>query len=112
MFSPPRITMSLIRPMIEAYPASSSTARSPVCIQRAASIASAVRSGISQYPSITLYPRVQNSPGSPRGTTRPVSGSTTFTSTCGCTAPTVDTRRSRSSSGRVCVDTGEVSVMP
>ena len=104
--------MSLMRPMMDRYPASSITARSPVCIQRAASMTSTVRSGISQYPSITLYPRVQNSPGCPRGTTRPVSGSTTFTSTCGCTVPTVDTRRSRSSSGRVWVDTGEVSVMP
>ena len=37
---------------------------------------------------------MQSSPGTPRGTTRPVSGSTIFTSTCGCTRPTVETRRS------------------
>ena len=43
---------------------------------------------------------------------RPVIGSTTLTSTCGCTRPTVETRRSSVSSARVWVDTGEVSVMP
>ena len=42
----------------------------------------------------------------------PVSGSTTFTSTCGPTRPTVPTRRSSGSSARVWVETGEVSVMP
>jgi hypothetical protein len=35
-----------------------------------------------------------------------------LTSTCGCTRPTVATRFSSGSSARVCVDTGEVSVMP
>ena len=50
--------------------------------------------------------------GSPRGTVSPVSGSTIFTSRCGPTRPTVDTRRSSESSTRVWVDTGEVSVMP
>ena len=55
---------------------------------------------------------MQNSPGIPRGTVSPVSGSTTFTSTCGWTMPTVDTRRSRSSSRVVWVETGDVSVMP
>ena len=55
---------------------------------------------------------MQNSPGSPHGTTSPVSGSTTFTSMCGPGRPTVETRRSSESSARVCVDTGEVSVMP
>ena len=34
---------------------------------------------------------MQNSPGVPRGTVSPDSGSITFTSTCGCTVPTVDT---------------------
>ena len=34
------------------------------------------------------------------------------TSTCGMTVPTVDTRRSSSSSRRVIVETGEVSVIP
>ena len=48
----------------------------------------------------------------PRGTVRPVSGSMTFTSRCGPTRPTVDTRRSSESSARVWVETGEVSVMP
>ena len=55
---------------------------------------------------------MHSSPASPRGSVTPVTGSTTLTSTCGCTVPTVDTRRSRSSSRLVCVDTGDVSVMP
>lgn len=83
-----------------------------MCIQRAASMTSAVRSGSSQYPSITEYPRVHSSPGVPRGTVSPVAGSTIFTSVCGCTRPTVETRRSSSSSYRVWADTGDVSVMP
>jgi hypothetical protein len=53
---------------------------------------------------------VHSSPGSPRGTTSPVPGSITFDSRCGITRPTV--RRARVSSGRVMVDTGDVSVMP
>ncbi|SLB80521.1 Uncharacterised protein [Mycobacteroides abscessus subsp. abscessus] len=40
--------MSLMRPVIATYPASSMTPMSPVCIHRAASIASAVFSGFSQ----------------------------------------------------------------
>ena len=48
----------------------------------------------------------------PRGSTRPVSGSMTLISTCGWTRPTVETRRSMSSSAVVWVDTGDVSVMP
>ena len=55
---------------------------------------------------------MQNSPGSPTGTGSPESGSVTLISTCGCTLPTVDTRRSSESSAPVCVDTGEVSVIP
>jgi hypothetical protein len=50
--------------------------------------------------------------GVPRGTTAPVSGSTTLISTCGCMRPMVPTRFSSGSSGAVCVDTGDVSVMP
>ena len=42
----------------------------------------------------------------------PVAGSTTLTSRCGCTRPTVEVRRSRSSSAPVWVDTGDVSVIP
>ena len=61
---------------------------------------------------MTEYPRVHSSPAVPRGTTSPVPGSMTFTSTWGCTRPTVDTRRSMSSSARVWVDTGDVSVIP
>ena len=52
------------------------------------------------------------SPVAPRGTASPDSGSTIFTSTCGCTRPTVATRRSMSSSAVVCADTGDVSVIP
>jgi hypothetical protein len=55
---------------------------------------------------------VDSSPGSPRSTTFPLSGSTIFTSTCGPTRPTVPTRRSSASSVRVWVETGDVSVMP
>ncbi len=55
---------------------------------------------------------MQNSPGVPRGTVNPVAGSMILTSTCGWTWPTVETRRSRESSTRVWVDTGEVSVIP
>ena len=55
---------------------------------------------------------MQNSPGTPRGTVVPDSGSTILISTCGCTRPTVDTRRSSESSARVWVEIGEVSVMP
>ena len=55
---------------------------------------------------------MHSSPVSPRATVSPVSGSITFTSTCGITRPTVSVRRSRSSSARVIVDTGEVSVIP
>jgi hypothetical protein len=42
MFSPPRITMSLMRPTMLQKPSSSITAMSPVCIQPALSMASAV----------------------------------------------------------------------
>ena len=52
------------------------------------------------------------SPGVPRGTVAPVSGSTILTSTCGCTRPTVVTRLSTSSSTAVWVESGAVSVMP
>ena len=38
---------------------------------------------------MTPYPPVQSSPVSPRCTVSPVSGSTTFTVTCGCTRPMV-----------------------
>ena len=55
---------------------------------------------------------MHTSPGPLRATVRPVAGSTTLISTCGMTVPTVDTLRCRSSSRRVMVDTGEVSVMP
>jgi hypothetical protein len=55
---------------------------------------------------------VHCSPGVPRGTTAPVSGSTTLISTCGCARPTVPTRFSSGSSAAVCVETGEVSVIP
>ena len=48
----------------------------------------------------------------PRGSSSPVSGSMTFTSTCGITVPTDSVRRCRSSSGWVIVATGEVSVIP
>ena len=41
-----------------------------------------------------------------------MTGSTTLTSTCGCTRPTVFTRLSIGSSGAVWVESGEVSVMP
>ena len=52
------------------------------------------------------------SPGVPRGTILPVTGSTIFISTCGCTRPAVVTCSSGDSSEAVCVETGEVSVMP
>jgi hypothetical protein len=55
---------------------------------------------------------VQYSPGVPRGTVSPVSGSTIFDSTCGSTRPTVLTRRPTGSVVLVCVETGEVSVIP
>jgi hypothetical protein len=55
---------------------------------------------------------VQTSPGTPRGTVRPDAGSTIFASMCGMTRPTVDTRRSTLSSGRVMNVTGAVSVIP
>ncbi len=45
-------------------------------------------------------------------TTLRMDGSATLISTCGCTRPMVEVRRSRSSSVRVWVDTGLVSVMP
>ena len=47
----------------------------------------------------------------PRGTTRPFS-STILHSTCGCTRPTVETRRSKGSLSEVWNETGLVSVMP
>ena len=43
---------------------------------------------------------MHSSPGVPRGTVRPVSGSMTLTSRCGPTRPTVDTRRSSESSAK------------
>ncbi len=55
---------------------------------------------------------MHSSPGCPQGTVRPVSGSTILISRCGPTRPTVDTRRSSESYGRVWVDTGLVSVIP
>ena len=55
---------------------------------------------------------MQNSPGSPRGTTSRVTGSTIWISRCGPTRPTVPTFFSNGSRGEVCVDTGEVSVIP
>ena len=55
---------------------------------------------------------MHTSPESPRRTGRLVPASTTLTSTCGPARPTVDTRRFSGSSNRVCVATGEVSVMP
>jgi hypothetical protein len=61
---------------------------------------------------MTEYPRVHISPGWLRGSVRPLSGSMTLTSTCGIARPTVDTRRSMESSTLVCVDTGDVSVIP
>src|SRR6266567_3039554 len=45
MFSPPRMTMSFSRPTMFTYPSSRMAARSPVCIQRAESMARAVASG-------------------------------------------------------------------
>ena len=57
-------------------------------------------------------PRVQNSPGSPRSTVSPVSGSTILISTWGWARPMEAVRLSRSSSIRVWQDTGDVSVMP
>ena len=61
---------------------------------------------------MTEYPRVQNSPGTPRDTILPISGSMTLTSTCGWTQPTVVTRFSRASSVFDWQETGEVSVIP
>ena len=55
---------------------------------------------------------VQNSPGSLSPTVSPVSGSMILISMWGRTRPTVPTFLSSGSSGEVCVDTGEVSVMP
>ena len=45
-------------------------------------------------------------------TIAPVFGSAMRISTCGCTRPTVSVRWARESSGSVCVDTGDVSVIP
>ena len=58
------------------------------------------------------YGMTETSPVSPRGTARPVAGSTTLASTCGWIAPTVATRCSVSSSGSDWKLTGDVSVMP
>ena len=55
---------------------------------------------------------MQNSPVSPRSSVSPVVESATRISTCGCARPTVAVRWCSESSGNVCVDTGEVSVMP
>jgi hypothetical protein len=66
--------MSLIRPVILMYPSGSMIAMSPVCIHPAPSITSAVFSGWFQYPVMTLYPRVHNSPGVSRGSCSPVRG--------------------------------------
>ena len=55
---------------------------------------------------------MHSSPGVPRGTVSPVTGSRIFTSTCGCTVPTVATRRANGVSVELWQLTGLVSVMP
>ena len=79
------------------------------------------RGGRSTPRSARGRPSSRASPSSRGCTARPacrearsgcVTGSMICTSTWGMTVPTVETRRSRSSSRRVIVETGEVSVMP
>ena len=104
--------LSLHRPTMLTYPSPSIVARSPVCIQPEGSMAARVAASSFQEPSMTLSPRVQGSPELARGTTAPVGGSTTLTSTWGGTRPTVPTGLSSAWSMALRVETGEVSVMP
>jgi len=66
--------------------------------------------GLSKYPLITWYPRVQISPIWPSGAVCPVAGSTILTSVCGNGRPTVSAWSSGGSLMRVAVMTGEASV--
>ena len=88
MFSPPRITMSLMRSLMEIQPSASISATSPVRNQPS-TIASSVASGRFKYPFITFGPRSSNSPLSSDPSVSPAS-LMTLASMHGTSGPTED----------------------
>ncbi|CNH46060.1 Uncharacterised protein [Mycobacterium tuberculosis] len=95
MFIPPRMTMSLVRPVTRTYPSSVILPRSPDLEKPSSVKRAAVSSGLARYSIMCAGPRYAMSPSSPTGNSFPPL-STILTSEPGTALPSE--RRARDTS--------------
>lgn len=112
---PPRMIMSLNRPVIVQYPSGVNNASSPVFNQIRPSLSvisvSPVFFVLFQYPLVSWYPAMQSSPRWPTGAVLPLA-SMILALAWGMTLPTVVRRVSMLSVVRALKQVGEASVRP